>query len=251
MIPMEKPTFLTEEGQPKESEQLTREQISLRIGATSAILGAVLSVAAIAGFGNLTNDSTVETVLQYLATRPTWYWPVVHLGFIFGSLLWVGAFIALARSLTRGAGWLLGWSGVAAIIIGATLHIVDSSIRGFGLAALAHEWADSPPMEQTSMLQDSYMLLQVLGGMWAIELCLYYGLPFVLSSLAVAQSFRYPTWLGWVGVTGGAGSLVAGILMFIGSSFFPSWFYIVFALVVSVWMAAIGVMMSRHIGGKH
>jgi hypothetical protein len=243
---MREQTFGSEEVQSNEAEPLTRERISLRFGATCAILGAVLSVAAGAGFGNLTNVSTVETVLQYLASRPAWYWPVVHLGFIFGSLLWVGAFIALARSLTRGAGWSLGWFGVAAVMIGATLHIVDSSISGFGLMALAQEWADSPPAEQTGLVQDGYTLLQVLGGMWAIVLCLFHGLPFVLSGLAVARSRRYPAWLGWVGVAGGTGSLVAGILMFIGSSFFPSWLFIVFALVVTVWMVGIGVIMLRH-----
>jgi hypothetical protein len=239
---MKELTFTSGEGQLRGERLPTREETFLRIGSVCAILGAIVSVAAGVGFGNLTNESTVETVLQYLASRPRWYWPIVHLGFVFGALLWVGAFIALARSLTGGA---LGWLGAVSIIMGATIHIVDSSISGFGLAALAHDWAAAPATEQTSLVQDSHTLLQVLGGTWASVLSFFHGLPFILSGLAVARSLQYPSWLGWVGVIGGAGSLVAGVMMFIGASFVPSWLFIVFALIVSLWMVAIGVLMWR------
>ena len=121
----------------KDEAQVTRELTFLRIGAVCAILGAVVSVAAGMGFGNLTNEYGTEQVLRTIATRPRWYWPTVHLGFIVGAFLWVGTFIALAVSLKRSVGWALGWLGVATVIVGATIHVADSSISGFGLNALA------------------------------------------------------------------------------------------------------------------
>jgi len=106
--------------------QLTREQMSLRIGAVCAILGAVVSVAAGIGFGNITNVLGTEAVLRYLASRPARYWPTVHLGLILDALLWVAALAALASSLTRGAGWALGRWGAASVIVGPPF---TSSIR--------------------------------------------------------------------------------------------------------------------------
>src|SRR5215217_5975906 len=95
----------------KDEGQVTRERTILRIGAVCAILGAVVSVAAGMGFGNLTNEYGTEQVLRMIAARPRWYWPTVHLGFIVGAFLWVGAFIALAVSLKRSVGgpWA-GWA---------------------------------------------------------------------------------------------------------------------------------------------
>ncbi|MCA1737445.1 MAG: hypothetical protein LC740_01045, partial [Actinobacteria bacterium] len=89
----------------REKARLTREQAFLRIGAVCAILGTILSVAAGTGFGNLTNELATEPVLSYVASRPSWYWPAVHLGFILGALLWVGALTVLSGSLVQGVGW--------------------------------------------------------------------------------------------------------------------------------------------------
>ena len=71
----------------------------LRVGAACAVLGAVVSVAAGIGYGELPDQADPEPVLRYLAARPDWYWPAVHLGFMDGALLWVGALVALAGSL--------------------------------------------------------------------------------------------------------------------------------------------------------
>jgi hypothetical protein len=217
----------------------------LRIGAVCAILGAVVSVAAGIGFGNITNELGTEAVLRYLASRPPWYWPTVHLGYILGALLWVGALAALAISLTCGAGWALGRWGAASVIVGATIHVIDSSINGFGLMALAHAWAAAPVSEQANLLLAGGALLWILGGTWATVLVLFHGVPFVLFGLAVVLDRGYPTWLGWFGFVGGLGSLFCGVTMFLGVGLVPGRLFVVFALVVSLWMVVMGVLMWR------
>ncbi|MGI8854954.1 MAG: DUF4386 family protein [Thermomicrobiales bacterium] len=226
--------------QVQEAAQQTWERALLRVGAVCAILGSVISVAAGTGFGNRTVGADTETVLRYIAARPDWYWPLVFLGFILGGLLWVGAFIALAGSLTRGVSWALGRLGVASIIIGATLHIVDASINGVGLTALAHAWAVAPAPEQANLLRDGDLLLQILSGTWASVIMFFHGVPFILLGLAVALSHRYPVWLGWIGVGGGVGSLILGVTMFLGT---PGMMYVAFAIVVSLWMVAMDILM--------
>jgi hypothetical protein len=229
----------------RKKTQLTREQMFLRIGAVCAILGAVVSVAAGTGFGNITNELGTEAVLRYLASRPGWYWPTVQLGFILGALLWVGAFAALAGSLTHGAGWALGRWGAASVIVGAAIHVVDSSINGFGLTAVAHAWAAAPVSEQSSLLLAGSVLLWILGGTWASVLVLFHGVPFVLFGLAVVLDRSYPIWLGWFGFVGGFGSLFCGVTMFLGVGLVPEGLFTVFALFVSLWMVAMGVLMWR------
>jgi hypothetical protein len=225
--------------------QPTRERFALRIGAVCAIVGAVVSVAAGTGFGNRTVGADTETVLRYIAGRPDWYWPVVHLLFIVGALLWVGAFIALAGSLTEGVSWALGRFSVASITIGAAIRIVDSSINGFGLAALARSWAAAPASERPSLLRAGDLLLQINGGIWASVITFFHGMPFILLGLAVVFSRRYRTWIGWIGVAGGTGSVVLGVAMFLGATPF---IYVAFAIVVSLWMVAMGTLMWRRAG---
>ena len=231
----------------REEAQRKSERTLLRIGAAWAILGAVVSVAAGTGFGNLTNELGTEPILRYVSSRPYWYWPAVHLGFILGALLWVGALTALSSSLTNG-GWALGRLGAASVVVGATVHVVDSSINGFGLTALADAWSAAPRPEQAGLLLAGDTLLRVLGGTWASVISFFHGVPFILFGLAVVLDRSYPTWLGWVGVLGGAGSLAFGMRMFLGVGLVSGRPYIAFALVVSVWMVAMGVLMWRRAG---
>jgi hypothetical protein len=234
----------------RKKTQLTCEQMFLRIGAVCAILGAVVSVAAGAGFGNITNELGTEAVLRYISSRPAWYWPTVQLGFILGALLWVGALAALASSLTRGVGWALGQWGAASVIVGATIHVVDSAVSGFSLAHLAAAWAVTTGSEKEILLHNGATLLMILGGTWAGVLSFFHGVPFVIFGLAVVLDRSYPTWLGWFGFVGGLGSLFCGVTMFLGVGLVPEGLFIVFALVVSLWMVAMGVLMWRRAATK-
>lgn len=233
----------------KDEGHVTRERTILRIGAVCAILGAVVSVAAGMGFGNLTNEYGTEHVLRTIAARPSWYWPTVHLGFIVGAFLWVGAFVALAVSLKSSVSRALGWLGAATVIVGAAIHVADSSISGFGLNALASAWATAPASEQSDLLRVGDTLLYVLNGTWRSVHGYFHGVPFILSGLAVALGRRYyPAWLGWVGVAGGTASFVGGVLQFVGIVPGSERLVIVPAQVVSVWMVAMGVLMWRGAG---
>jgi len=155
--------------------QQTPKRTFLRIGAVYAVLGSVVSVAAGTGFGNVTNELGTEAVLRYVSSQPAWYWPTVYLAFILGALLWVGALVALSGSLTQGVGWALARLGVASVVVGATVHVVDSSVSGVGLARLVDAWAAAS--EQASSLREGDMLLWILGGTWAGVLGLFHGVP--------------------------------------------------------------------------
>jgi hypothetical protein len=224
---------------------MTTEQTMLRIGAAAAIFGAIISVLAGMLFGNLTNEYGAAEVLQSLAARPRWYWPVVHLCFIIGAFLWVGAFLAIARSLEDGVSHVLGWLGAGSVMVGAAVHVADSSISGFGLAAVATAWASAPLSEKADLLRFADMLLYILNSTWSSVHSYFHGLPFILTGCAVALNRRYPRWLGLIGAIGGAGSLAGGVLMFFGSNLGRERLFIVFAQLVSLWMVMMGIVMWR------
>jgi hypothetical protein len=229
-------------------EQQTREQALLRFGAVGAILGSVVSVAAGVNLG-LTSEPGTEAFLRAIVARPSWYWPTVHLGFIVGAFLWVWAFIALASSLTRGVSWVLGWLGVATMVVGAAVHVVDSSISGVGLTALAKAWQNAPASEQAGLLRVGDTLLYILNGTFPSVHNYFHGVPFILLGLAVvASGGRYPVWLGWVGVVGGLGAVVGGVLTFLGVELGREQFFILFLQLVSLWTVAMGVLMWRRAG---
>jgi hypothetical protein len=217
-----------------------RVQTLLRIGGGGAILGALLQVAAGTLFGNRTGETAAE-ILPFLAGQPGWYWPLAYLCFIVGSLLWVCAFVAIAAVLDEGVSWALGLLATVTIIVGVTMHVIDATLNGVALTATADAWRSATPDEQSALLREADALLRVLGGTWASVITLFHGVPFILSGLAVALSGRFPAWLGWLGLLGGAGSVVAGLAMFFRVSGFPSGVYVIFAIVISVFMVIAGL----------
>ncbi|MGD9891015.1 MAG: DUF4386 family protein [Dehalococcoidia bacterium] len=223
-------------------ENQTGMQTLLRIGAAGAVLGTIFQVAAGSGSGSRPDSSDAAEVLRWLADQPGWYWPSVYFGFIFGALFWVGAFVAIAATLRQGPGWALSRLAVAAAIAGVAMHIVDGSISGVGLRLVADDWAAASGAEQAAVLRDGETLLAILEGTWASVIMVYHGLPFILMGLAVVFSQRYPAWLGWVGVAGGAGSLIAGVTMFATEDVSPV-FFIAGALVISLFMLIAGILL--------
>ena len=58
--------------------------------------------------------------------------------------------------------------------------------------------------------------------------------------VAPSDEHRFPRWLGWIGLVGGAGSLIAGLAMFFHVPGFSSEAYVPFAIVISVCMLIAG-----------
>jgi hypothetical protein len=67
-----------------------------------------------------------------------------------------------------------------------------------------------------------------------------------LFGVALAASARYPTWLGWLAIIGGSGTVAGGALMaFHGFSPIAMNVAMPFGLIMIVWLAAAGVLMWR------
>jgi hypothetical protein len=216
--------------------QPSGEEVLLRVGAVTAVIGTVLQVAA-GTSQSVQLGATADVALSALGEQPDWMWPVIYMGFIFGALFWMAALVALATTLTEGVAWALARLAVVTAVVGVTLHAVDGTLNAVVLEGLARAWGGASDAERAALTQNGDLLLRLLDGTWAAVITLYHGLPFVLAGLAVALSGRYPAWLGWVGVIGGGGSLVVGIAMLLGAQ---TGLAVPFAVVLSLFMVVLG-----------
>src|SRR5215207_3520583 len=179
---------------------MTREQISLRIGAVCVVVGSVIVLAFRTVHGDLPTD-TGEAALSYVASYPIY--ALVHLGDWLGVLVWAGGLVALSGSLTRRIAWALGRLGAASVLVGAALHIVEFSIDGYALPTLAERWAVASPSERPDLEIGARLALVIIGGPATSALVILWGSTLVLYGLAVKLE-GYFIWLGWTGVVLGA-----------------------------------------------
>jgi hypothetical protein len=219
------------------NEQVNRERQVLRLGGVLVVVGALAYLGSALWHGDLP-DQTTQIALQHIADRPEWH--LIHLIGIVSVLLWVGAFVALAYSLSRGPSWLLGRMAVLAVVIGA----VDYSIDGYELKNVADAWQAASAPEKEDKLLVAEAMFGILGGTFRSFIAWLYGLPYLLLGLAVALSDEYPRWLGWVAAVAGAGAVIAGTTLFLDVPLVPfPLLFGGFVIPLNIWLAVIGLLM--------
>ena len=154
------------------NEQVNRERLVLRIGGVLAVVGALGYLASALWHGDLP-DQTTQIALQHIADRPEWH--LIHLIGIVSVLLWVGAFVALAYSLSRGLSWLLGRMAVFAVVLGAVVFVVDYSIDGYELKNVADAWEGASIPEKEDKLLVAEGMVGILGGTFRSFIAWLYG----------------------------------------------------------------------------
>jgi hypothetical protein len=227
----------------REESQLTREQVLLRIGAACMVVGSILIVVFRTTHGDLPADQGATAALSYVAAHPIY--PLFHLGDSIGFLVFAGGLVALSDSLTHRVAWAIGRLGVASVLVGAAVHIVDFSIDGFGLPMLANAWAVASPSEQPSLELGARVVLAVIGGPSVISLTFVWGSTLALYGLVVKKE-GYSSWLGWTGVILGAVILVIGMIFYLRPNSFPGvLLYGGGTLVAHLWAIVLGIAMWR------
>lgn len=89
-------------------------------------------------------------------------------------------------------------------------------------------------------------MLAITGGLFHGFVALMLGPSFLLLGMAIVSGHGYPGWLGWVAVVAVSGALLAGTTRFLGIGLVPyPLLYGGFVLPLSIWLAAMGVLMWR------
>lgn len=220
-----------------------QERANLKIGGALAVVGGLGYFLTLLVHGDLP-DHTTAAALEHVAGRAEW--PALKLLLIVFVLCWVGAFAALAETLTRPSSRFVGRLALLLLTLGATLVVVEYSILGYGFKEIADAWAVASGPEREARLLVGEALLGVSGGLFLSFLAWLIGLPYVLIGLAVARDDAFPPWLGWTAVAAGAGALMSGTTRFLGLELVP--FPVIFGgfvIPLTLWLAAMGVIMWR------
>jgi hypothetical protein len=230
----------------REESQLTREQLVLRIGAACVVAGSILILVFRITHGDLPADKGAAAALSYVAAHPIY--PLFHLGDALGFLVFAGGLVELSGSLTHRVAWAIGRLGLASVLVGAAIHIVEFSIDGFGLPMLANAWAVAPPSERPSLELGAQVLLAAIGGPSVIALIFVWGLTLALYGLAVRKE-GYSSWLSWTGVTLGAALFVMGTIFYLKPNIYPGVLLYGFGtLAAHLWAIFLGIAMWRRAG---
>lgn len=214
---------------------------TLKFGGALAVIGGLGYFVTLLLHGDLP-DQTTEIALKHIAGRPEWR--VLKLALITSVLCWIGAFVALVRSFPQGLSSLLGQWAVYISIVGVAIVVVEYAIIGHALKEVADAWLATPPANAEAHLRMAEVMLAITGGLFHSFVAWMLGLPYVLLGAAVVLGRDYPRWLGWIAVVAGSGALLAGMTRFLGIGLVPyPLLYGGFVIPLSIWLAAMGVLM--------
>jgi hypothetical protein len=190
---------------------MSREQLSLKIGAGLLIVGSVVVFVARIAHGDLPTD-TGAAALGYVAAHPEY--PLVHLGDWLGVLVWTLGLIALSGSFRQPFAEVTGRLAAASVLIGAAVHIAEFSIDGYALPTLAGPWASAAPADRAALETGARLVLVAIGGPSTSALAILWGTTLPLYGLAI-RAEGYPSLLGWSGVAVGGAILILGVIQFL------------------------------------
>ncbi len=217
--------------------------IPLKLGAVTAVAGAiVLMVGTMLHPLGADPGDPVAAFTEYAADD---LWVGSHLSQFLGVALMFVGLVALNDSLKdESYAWLanLGvFVGVAALATTAVLQAVD----GIALKIMVDDWASASEERKESVFQAALAVRQIETGV-ASFMALLFGSSLVLFASAVALSTNYPTWLGWLGIGGGIGTIAGGLsVAFTGFSMTAMNVAMPFNLILVIWMVVIGILMWR------
>ena len=215
-----------------------------RIGGIAAIVGSLMAM-----IGNLLHPMTPtgDPVGVGHAIHGSDAWTLIHMTIVIGLILMLGGLMAIAESMREPFAAAVARFGWAAALAGVTVGLILVTLDGIAAKQLADAWAAAPIAEQPAAMRDLIAEETMTFALVALFNILFAGVTFILFGLAVATSDVYPHWLGWPVVAAGIGSIAVGLVQAqVGESTGISRVAsIVFPTIITLWVAALGVMLLR------
>lgn len=222
---------------------ISTEQHLARVGAVAAVSGSLLLLVA-TGMHPASADPNDPSAAfaEYAADA---FWVGSHLGQFLAVALIAFALVALAATLEAGkpAAWSrLGVVGAAASVsTAAALQAVD----GVALKVMVDRWAVATGAARSLAFEGAFAVRQVEIGLASL-LSVTFGLTAVLFGIAMLLSARYPKWLAWLGLAGGAVTIAGGIAQaHTGFSALAMNLGMPASVALVVWVLVFGMIMGR------
>jgi hypothetical protein len=214
-----------------------------RVGAVAAIAGAITLFVATLLHPMAADPNDAAAAFAEYAAAPIWV--ASHLGQFVGVALLCAALVALASTMEPGRPSVWGRLGLvgtaASLAAAAALQAVD----GVALKFMVDRWARAAGDDRTRAFEGAFAVRQIEVGLASV-LSLLFGLTIVVVGVAMLSGRRFPHWLGWLGLAGGAATVAAGIAQaYTGFSALAMMISMPASIVLLLWAIAAGVYLWR------
>jgi hypothetical protein len=177
------------------------------------------------------------------ALRP--FWRPIHLLTIVAIATVAAGLAVLAGTLAAPRAAVLGRAGAAFLVPAGAVLGVGYAIDGFVLAAVAEAYAAAPDEAgRTTALMPAGLALNVIAAT-SFTFQTLFGLALAMIAGATVLSGEYPRAVCRAGVIGGAGWVLAGVLLFSKAPGVGSWVILLPVVPVAVWLLTVGWLAWR------
>jgi hypothetical protein len=221
---------------------MTQERTLYRIGSLFALLGVVVTILAFM-MGPMDLDShNIQSVLQTFAANAG----RLHLhglGISLGSLLILGFFVVLQRSLLEGAAGSWGLVGLAAAVVSTVIHLIGAMMGGSVMPALAEGYMLASPEASQAAIQVGVGFFTFYEALLAPTF-LSFAATIIFFATALLLSKRYPAWLGWAAVIPGIWTAAGGVVFVIAGPLGASNLMALFIpgfMLSTIWIFVVGI----------
>jgi hypothetical protein len=203
---------------------MSDRDVQVRIGAASAMVGALVAAVVNLLHGDLPDDP--DAALTRVAA--TAGWGLLHLGIMASAML-----------------ILVGLWGVSQVAEGPLARAVARLSLVVALPAAADLWAAAPATDKPMLFRLAIAVEAVQNALFHTWAALFIGLPFLLMGISgVLAGGGFPRWLGLIALIGGLGALFTGVSGFLHLPV-PGLLFNLFAFVVTLWVLIAGVLVWR------
>ena len=220
----------------------TDDRTLIRIGAVSAVVGAVLTMVANILHPRSPNIEITQAQIETVAASDIWI--TDHLLLLVGVLLLLGGYIALRKSITGQPGAAWAEFGYAGALVSTSVLVVLTGLDGIASKVVHDAYAAAP---SAGTLAIAEMMEEIDIGLFSISIIVFFGVTLLLYGLGVALSDDFPRWLGWVAVVLAIASLITGFVQaYTGLSVLvTNMLFAGLASFITLWVLIMGVLMWR------
>ena len=237
---------LTDRDHPRVGPPLTAA-LNLKTGGVCLIVGAAVFAILRVLHGD-TPAADAAAALNFVRNRPIY--PAVHVFAVLAALVVVIGLLAVARSLSRQASWLIAQAGLVSATVGLAIFAVESTSEGLALPELASAAAHADPSQRVEFVRVAHAVVAATHGPSLAAMALMIGVPLLLLGIAMVLDV-YPIWLGWAGVVIGGVTALAAVGLFLFPSLFPGFllYGVLGSVIAPLWLVATGIVMLRRSPG--
>ena len=222
---------------------MNTNQALARLGAVAALLGVVVFF--VSGLFHPMGSDPNDLPAAFAEYAASSHWVAIHLFQFVGVVLVGTALVALAATFEpgRAAAWArIGLAGaVASVGVYAALQAVD----GVSNHVMEHRLAAATGDARALAYEAAFAVRQIEVGLTSF-FSLLFGSTLTVVGLAMVLSTRYPTWLGWVGLLGGLGTVAVGLEQaYHAFSELALNLFMVVGTVDLIWATLTGILMWR------